>query len=392
METTPAFRGLSCTDCGTRWDLPAADACPECDAPLVAEYDPGDLSPATFEGRPDDQYRFAELLPFGRDAAVSIAEGGTPLVACPSLADDLGVAEVSVKDEGRNPTGALTDRGLSVAASVAAGSGASSLALPSTGNGAQSAAAYAGRAGLDARGFVPSRCPFVNKAMVNVHGGEMDVVGGRYADALAAYREALATADVRPFPAGPASPYRREGCKTAFLEVAADREWNVPDAVVVPAGHGIAVAAAGAAFDALEAAGLTDATPRVYAAQSDGCAPLVAAHESGGAVEPVERPDTIAGPLEVPDPACGDLALDAVAATDGGAVAAPDNDALEAGVAAAESTGVELGATGGVAVAGAHALAADGKLGADESVVIVNPVAGSKESDLLRSHLMGQGI
>jgi threonine synthase len=53
--------------------------------------------------------------------------------------------------------------------------------------------------------------------------------------------------------------------------------------------------------------------------------------------------------------------------------------------------GPEVGATGGTAIAGVRALAEDDAFD-DDDVVLVNPVAGSKEADLLRSHLMSQGM
>ncbi len=392
METTTGFRGLTCTDCGTTHaPTDAAARCPDCDGVLTAAYDPVDLDPASLDGRPDDVYRFADLLPVGRPAAGSLSEGGTPLVDCPGLASDLGVGALHVKDEGRNPTGSVADRGLSVAVAAATARGESAVALPSTGNGAQSAAAYAGRAGLDSEGFVPSRCPFVNKAMVNVHGGEMSVVGGRFADAVAAYEDAVAAADEPPFPVGPASPYRREGVKTLYFETRAALR-SVPDAVVVPAGHGIVTAAVGRAIDDARAAGLADGSPRLFAVQPDGCAPIVAAHREARPVEAVEHPDTIVGPLEVPDPAVGDLAVEALSAADGGAVAVDDDAVLDAGLQTASVAGLEVGATGAVPVAGVEALVADGELSGDDEVVVINPVAGSKESDLLRSRLMSQGV
>jgi len=68
-----------------------------------------------------------------------------------------------------------------------------------------------------------------------------------------------------------------------------------------------------------------------------------------------------------------------------------DDDALEAAVTVA-GEGVEMSATGGVGAAAAWQLAEDGQLGSDDTVVLVNPVAGNKENDVLRSHLMRQGI
>lgn len=395
METTTAFRGLRCTDCGATFDPPAAGyRCHDCDGLLEASYE-GDraVDEDTIAARDAvGPARYAEFLPFPPEVIVSIDEGATPSVSCPTLADELGVENLLIKDEGRNPTGAVADRGLSLAVTAAVQQGATDVALPTTGNGGQSAAAYVGRAGISSHSYVPTRCPFVNKAMVNVHGGDMNVVEGRYGDALAAYEDVRTDEpEAEWVPVGPASAYRREGAKSIYFELAESLDWSAPDAVVIPAGHGNAVAGVAAAFEDLDDAGLVEERSRLYAVQPAGCAPIVDAWENDSAVEAVELPDTIVGPLEVADPAAGDLAVDAITSTDGGAIAVDDDSVLEGAVDAASETGVEVGATGGVAVAGVRALAGDGEFDPEDTVVLLNTVAGSKEADLLRSYLMSQG-
>jgi|AntDeeMinimDraft_5_1070356.scaffolds.fasta_scaffold00220_16 threonine synthase len=385
---------LHCLDCGASFDPSGAVyRCPDCDGLLEAVTDDdelGDVDAATVRDRDADGiHRYAEFLPFTRETAVSIDEGATPGVSCPDLADDLNVGELLIKDEGRNPTGAAVDRGLSLAVTAAVQRGATDVALPTTGNGGQSAAAYAGRAGIDSHSFVPTRCPFVNKAMVNVHGGDMNVVEGRYADALDAC-EGGKEDDWTPV--GPASPYRRAGAKTIYFELAEALGWEAPDAVVVPVGHGNVVAGLAAAIDDLDAAGFVADSPRLYAVQPEGCPPVYDRWADQGQLDSVDTPDTIVGPLEVGDPVAGDLAVDAVDRTGGRAVVVDDDAILEAGADAASETGVEVGATGGVAVAGTRELAEDGAFDADDTVALLNSVAGSKEADLLRSYLMSQGM
>jgi threonine synthase len=393
METTAAFTGLECTDCGATHGAETLGRCPDCGGTLAPAHDADAVAadPAAIDERSPGLWRFRELLPLTPADAVSVGEGGTPLVSCPSLADELGVGEVLVKDEGRNPTGALADRGASLAVSAAAAAGAEGVALPSTGTTGQAVATYAGRAGLDATVYVPSRAGFVRKAMVNVHGGEMSVVEGRFGDAVAAYEERAADADwapARPFD----SPYYLSGLETVLYEVASARDWTAPDAVIHPTGTGAGVVASHRAATRLRANGLVDETPALYAAQADGCAPVAQAFQRGGSVEPVEHPDTIAGGIEVADPPGGDGAVTACRETGGRAVAVGDPDLLESAVRVTAGTGVELSVTGGVAAAAAWELAESGAFDGDETVVLVNDDAGSKDADVLRSHLMGQGV
>jgi len=108
--------------------------------------------------------------------------------------------------------------------------------------------------------------------------------------------------------------------------------------------------------------------------------------------EPWSTPDTICGELEIADPAGGTAAIEAVRETGGAGVAVDDDDVLASAVAVAQNEILEAGVTGGAAPAGAWSLAEDGFFEGDETVVLLNSDAGLKTPDVLRSHLMGQGI
>jgi len=389
MEPTEAFLGLACVDCEAVHDADVLGPCPDCGGALSPAYDLDAVdADAVATATGDSMWRFADLLPF--TDPVTAAEGGTPLVDAANLADEIGVGRFVIKDDGRNPTGTTLDRGVSLAVTAAREAGAESVTLASPGNAAQSAAAYAGRAGLESHAYVPSRAPFPNKAMVNVHGGEMRVVGGRYDDAVAA----LAGDDADRYPVGEfANPYRHEGAKTVAFEVAATFDWSAPDALVVPTGTGEFLAGVAKGFRELVALGLLDDVPPLYAAQASGCAPIAAAVERGvDAPDPWETPDTIAGELEIADPADGSLAVEAVVDSGGDAVAVDDADILESAVVVAQRTTVEMGANAGAAAAAAWELAREGEFGVDDTVVVLNTEAGGKTADLLRSHLMSKGV
>jgi threonine synthase len=397
METTAAFLGLECVDCGTRFEPgETTGPCPECEGVLdpAYDYDAVELDRETLADRPfETMWRYRELLPFSRSVAVTMDEGATALVECPTLAEEMGVGRVLIKDEGRNPTGTFKDRGASVAVTAAKEAGASDVALASAGNAGQAAAAYAARADLDAHVFLPSRSNFVNKAMVNVHGGDMTVVGGRIDDAGAALEEAMADHEdwhpVQTF----VTPYRHEGKKTMLYELIEQLEWEVPDAVVYPTGGGVGLVGMHKAAREFRQLGLTDELPGMYAAQSAGCAPVVEAYESGADRHEVwETPDTLFGGIEIPDPGASHLILEAIRESDGGAVATDDDDILEAAVTIAGKEGVEMGATCAVAASGAWELSREGEFGEDDTVVLLNTGAGNKQADVLRSHLMGKGI
>ncbi|WP_255198878.1 threonine synthase [Halorarius litoreus] len=393
MQTTAAFAGLSCTDCGETFDAEEVPGrCPDCGGILDPDYDYDalDLTRDGFEG--DGVWRYEALLPFPRSVAVTMDEGGTPLVEAPTLAEELGVGRVLIKDEGRNPTGTFKDRGQALAVTAAKLHGATDVALATAGNAGQAASAYAARAGLDSHVFVPSRASFINKAMINVHGGEMKVVEGRIGDAGAAFEDAIENEDWHPVQTF-VTPYRHEGKKTMLYEIVEQLDWEVPDHVVYPTGGGVGLVGMHKGAREIRDLGLTDDLPAMWAAQSDGCAPIVKAFEEGKDVHEVwEVPDTICGGIEIPDPGASPLILEALRESDGGAVATNDSDILDSAVTVAQHEGIEMGVTCAAAASGAWSLAQDGAFSEDDTVVLLNTGAGSKDADVIRSHLMSKGI
>jgi len=371
METTAAFDGFVCLDCGERTD--ALGRCPDCGGRLDATYTEEAGDPTV-----GGVWNCGAPLPVGPGDAGGTEPGGTPLVDCPELAEEAGVGTFYVKDEGRNPSGSLADRGQALAVAGAAAAGAEALAIPTPGGSGQALAAHAARAGLDSQSFVPTRAPFVNKAMVNVHGGDMRVVEGRYPDAVEAF-EGHEGRSTRPFD----SPLVHEGAKTLLYEVVAETE---PDHIVVPTGHGATL------YGLSKASAELGVSPTLHAAQPAGCAPLVEAFESGGEIEAWETPDTVCGAVEIPDPEGGDLALDAVRESGGTAVAVEDRDAMGSAVTVAQHEGIGMSPSSGVAAAAAWELAEEGEIGSSESVVVVNAAEATAAGDVLRSHLMSQGV
>lgn len=396
METTAAFAGLSCTDCGETFDAASAPGrCPDCGGALdpAYDYDALDVNRETLAGDRPGIWRYEQLLPFTRSSATTMDEGETPLVNCPRLADELGVERVLVKDEGRNPTGAFEDRGQALAVTAADQHGATDVALPTAGDAGQAAAAYAARAGLNSHAFVPTRSSFVNKAMINVHGGDMSVVEGRIDDAEAAFEGALDDNDGWHSVAAFTTPYRHEGKKTVYYETVEQLDWDVPDRVVVATGYGDGVVGVDKAATELNELGLVDDRPAIYAAQAEGCAPIVEAFENGAdAHEPWDVPDTICGGIEVPDPDGSPLVLDALRDSDGGAVATSDADILDSTVTVAQHEGIEMGVDSAAAASGAWQLAQNGEFDGDDTVVLLNAGSGSKDADVVRSHLMSKGL
>ena len=101
-------------------------------------------------------WRYRELLPlFDGEEPVSLGEGFTPLFHAQRLGAAIGLDRLYIKDESLNPTNSFKARGQSAAVTRAKYLGAETLSVPSAGNAGNAMAAYAAKAGLAAKVFLP---------------------------------------------------------------------------------------------------------------------------------------------------------------------------------------------------------------------------------------------
>ena len=113
---------LECTYCGKTYSGDELHTlCRDCQRCLYPRYDLAKAArtltrEALATRRERSLWRWREVLPV-RDERhmLSLGEGGTPLCAAPRFGESIGLRQLLVKDEGRNPTGSFKARGLSVA-------------------------------------------------------------------------------------------------------------------------------------------------------------------------------------------------------------------------------------------------------------------------------------
>lgn len=390
---TTAFLEHRCSRCGR----PPEDAPPHtvsscCTAPLSSVYDlarANDLLPRSGEGPPTGLWRYRAVLPLPSGAEpVSLGEGGTPLLEIPRCSSRLG-GRLLLKDESANPTGSFKDRGLSVAVSLAAAAGVRGIVLPTAGNAGASAAAYGARAGMTVSVHAPETTPPEILAEIRLRGAHLSVHPGSIADAG---RVAAAEAQARGFlsVATFREPGRVEGKKSMGYEIFGQLG-RAPDAIVYPCGGGTGIVAMAQAFDELAAMGrLAAPLPRMFAVQSDGCAPVVRAFRDGAeTASPWESPTTFAAGLRVPVAFADRLILDALRRTGGGAVAVPDDETADAGRLLARTEGILPSPEGAAALAGTRRLLEDGTLSGDDVVVVFQTGSALKYLDAWRRALDG---
>jgi threonine synthase len=145
----PAHTGWRCLRCQALFArLDFERGCPHCAqqqhaSNLTAVYT---AQPVVADAAAPGIYRWGAALPYL--AGLSLGEGQTPCVPVPRLAQQLGLASVSLKLESANPTGSHKDRMSALTITRALELGAPSVALASSGNAGVSAACYAAAAGL----------------------------------------------------------------------------------------------------------------------------------------------------------------------------------------------------------------------------------------------------
>jgi threonine synthase len=225
--------------------------------------------------------------------AVTLGEGGTPLIKADQLSERTG-AQVWVKYEGLNPTASFKDRGMTMAITKAAANGAKAVICASTGNTSASAAAYATKAGLTCAVLVPAGKIAPGKmSQAIAHGATLLEVDGNFDDCLTLCRKLSESYPVHLV--NSVNPDRIEGQKTAAFEVV-DVLGDAPDIHVLPVGNAGNITAYWKGYNEYRELGVAKRLPQMWGFQAAGAAPLVLGH-------PVDDPDTIATAIRIGNPA-----------------------------------------------------------------------------------------
>ena len=360
-----------------------------CGAPLVARYDLAAArgwSRDSLRDREPGMWRYRELLPvFADEEPVTLGEGFTPLVHARALGTRLGLERLYIKDESLNPTNSFKARGQSAAITRARAAGATTVSVPSAGNAGNAMAAYAARAGLQAKVFLPRdvKPPFIKEC--RLYGADVTLVDGLISDAgrvAAEQGAALGWYDVSTLK----EPYRIEGKKTMAFEIAEQMDWRWPDWMIYPTGGGTGLVGMWKAFEELERIGwmAPQRRPRMVSVQAEGCAPIVRAFRDGAdKATPWEAAATVADGLRVPR-AIGDfLILRAVRESGGTALTVSDAAMIDGMLAIGSSEGISAAPEGGATLAALECLLRDGTIKSREAVVLFNTGGALKYLDVL---------
>jgi threonine synthase len=371
-------------DCGKLLDLhERAWECPRCRGLLELVLDRCPLEAATLKRTwlqrrssrdPLDVsgvWRFREFLPddYAPEAIVTLGEGNVPLLSGPRSAAWAGLRNLWFQHLGWNPTGCFKDLGMTVGITEARHQQVKTVACASTGNTAASLAAYAARAGMAARVYLPKGGVSPAKLAQSLdHGAEVVEVQGNFDCALRTLLEANSPG---LYFLNSINPFRIEGQKTAMFELMEQMGWSPPDYVVVPGGNLGNTAAFGKALQEMKTAGLIDKLPKLVVVQAEGANPFVRTWNTGEErLVAVAEPRTAATAICIGKPRSWKKALRALRFTLGVAIDVTDLQIAEAkSVIGRDGIGCEPASA--TTLAGLRKLVREGTVDRDASVVAV---------------------
>jgi threonine synthase len=335
-------------------------------------------------------WKYHEFLPIkSKKNIVTLGEGGTPLLKADNLAKEVGLKDLYLKDETRNPTGSFKDRSMTVGVSKALEFNAKTVAIASSGNAAASLSAYSAKAGLKCFTFVLEFASFAKIAQIRLYGAEaikVRTIEEGKDPTVQMLRMVVEKYGWYPCPSfGPFNPYQVEGPKTISYEISEQLNWNLPDWIMIPVGSACLFAGVWKGFMDFQNVGFINSIPKLAAIQSTGCAPLVRAFKEKRKpfeIDPWKNPCTIAGGLADVLPWDGDAAL--VALRDKGtAEAVSDEDILKAQRLLASTEGIFAEPSGATSLAGLIKLVREGIIERDETVVVLITGSGLKDPEAI---------
>jgi threonine synthase len=324
-------------------------------------------------------WRYKQLLPPVKHM-VSLGEGATPLHKAERLAKTMGLKELYLKDETRNPTNSYRDRAAAFLTSHAIDQGFETLVCATNGNMGASLAAYAARAGLICHALVPKVVDVGKLAQMIAYDAVIEESGDMVDDAIRKAAELAketgwyqATAELNPLVV--------EAQKTISYEIV--EQFGMPEWVIVSMGSGGSIYSLWKGFRELKQLGLTNSLPQMIGVQTEGCAPIVSKLKEEKASKSCNS-STRALAILVGEPLQSDLAIKAIQESKGLALTVSDGEILAAELLVAKLEGVFAEPASSAAVAALQKLAGN-QIANDSSVVCLITGSGLKATDVLQA-------
>jgi threonine synthase len=336
------FISYSCSVCNTVYDpREVTYICPKDGGNLDINFDYESISktnrPEKITGSNDFSiWRYLPLLPVIDPRCTGTplrSVGWTPLYQPNELSRELGLNELWLKDDGRNPTASFKDRASAVLIARAREIKAEVVVTASTGNAGAALAGMAAAANHKAVIFAPKSAPPAKIAQLLVFGASVFLVDGNYDQAFDLSIQAANEFGWYCRNTG-YNPFTAEGKKTAAFEIweqiIFSDKINKPLNIFVSVGDGNIISGIHKGFKDLQELGWLKQMPRLFGVQAEGSAAITNAFRDG--VEEIQaiKATTLADSISVDLPRDGLRALRAVTYTGGSYLTVSDTEILAA--------------------------------------------------------------
>ncbi len=326
-------------------------------------------------------WRYKTLLPVQPKAMVPpLTVGWTPLYRTTQLAEELGLKQLWIKDDGRLPTASFKDRASALAVVKAQEKEAKVIAVASTGNAAAALSGICASVNQPNVIFVPESAPQAKIAQLLVFGSTVMLVKGTYDDAFELCMQAVAEYGWYNRNTG-YNPYMTEGKKTVSYEICEQLGWQAPDRIFVSVGDGCIIGGVHKGLKDLLALGWIDKMPKLMGIQAEGSAYLHAAWQNNEDIltKPAIAASTVADSISAGLPRDRIKALAAITKTEGAYLTVSDDQILASIPALARGSGVFAEPAGATAYAGLLKAIEQGQVSPDEQIVVINTGNGLKD-------------
>jgi len=373
---------LICNHCETSIDTSdTITHCHQCEGPLEYTFNPEYLKTVKFRGE-NNFWRYRPVLP-KVIKTVSLGEGGTPLQRSHRLAEELGLKNLYLKDETRNPTSSFKDRSASLILSDAVSRGYDSIVCASNGNHGASVAAYSAREDLNCNLIVPRAIDLGKLAQMMVYNAKI-IEAGESIESAISRAQALenelgwyqATTELNPLSI--------EALKTIAYELV--EQQGSPDWVAVAMGSGTTMHAIWKGFKELKESGKITDTPKLIGVQAEGCSPITDAF-SKGIRQPISIAETRteASAIRVAIPIYGKHAIQALQESNGVAISISDEEMISTGKQIAKLEGIFPEPASAATVACLKPLVEQKLVESSDTIVSLITSSGLKTDDILQT-------
>ncbi len=293
-----------CTTCQTPYPDEIAFKCPNCGGVFDVSDEGISYDPAKIEKDLPNlwSYRHSFGLP-ENTPIITLGEGNTPLVPAGIFGK-----QVHFKLEYLNPTGSFKDRITAPEISYLKAKGVAFAVEDSSGNAGASFSAYAARAGIKGRVYVPSYASGPKRAQIEAYGSEVVPVPGPRSKAAEAVLQAVEE-EGAVYASHGYLPVGHPGLATIAYELV-EQLGETPGTVIAPVGHGSLLLGIAQGFQALHRAGQIKRLPALVGVQSQACAPLwLRANHGPEGLYKLEEGETLAEGVRIKNPIRGDALI-----------------------------------------------------------------------------------